>query len=175
MENQLFVRLAEKDDLPRIEQVIAQARARIGALGIDQWQDGSPSMATVEKDLEKRQGYALVLGDTVCGYFALLTEEEPAYDQIAETWEGAKENSVTIHRVAVCDDVQGKGMGRAMMLEAEVIAKAFDRRFIRIDTHEGNRVMRAFLAKLGYVYRGEVFYADIVSPTKTRLCFEKKL
>ena len=66
-------------------------------------------------------------------------------------------------------------MGRAMMLEAEAIAKAFDKHFIRIDTHEGNRVMRAFLGKLGYVYRGEVFYADIVSPTKTRLCFEKTL
>ena len=175
MENQVFVRPAKESDLPRIQQVIAQARARIASLGIDQWQDGSPSMETVGNDLKVGQGYVLVSGETVCGYFALLTQEEPAYDQIADAWLGEKEKSATIHRVAVCDDVQGKGMGHAMMLEAERIAKELGMSFIRIDTHEGNRVMRAFLGKLGYVYRGEVFYADIKSPTKTRLCFEKAL
>lgn len=175
MEKQVFVRKAKLSDLPRIAAVIAQARARIAALGIDQWQDGSPSMATVEADLQAEQGFVLVYNDIVCGYFALLTVEEPAYDQIAETWKGAKAVSATIHRVAVCDDVQGKGLGRAMMLDAERIAKELGKAFIRIDTHEGNRVMRAFLGKLGYVYRGDVIYEEIASPTKTRLCFEKAL
>ena len=101
MENQVFVRPAKESDLPRIQQVIAQARARIASLGIDQWQDGSPSMETVGNDLKVGQGYVLVSGETVCGYFALLTQEEPAYDQIADAWLGEKEKSATIHSLAV--------------------------------------------------------------------------
>ena len=78
MQNEnLRIRPATLGMLDRIQEVFAQARAAIAALGIDQWQDGYPTNAHIEADIAAGAGYVLTEKNRVQGYFALLTTPDP--------------------------------------------------------------------------------------------------
>lgn len=168
------VRAAKKEDLDALRRLFSQARARVGALGIDQWQDGYPNDAQLLCDIKDGQGLVFLRGGAVQGYCMVSFEKEDAYDQIDGQWQGASTDAVVVHRVAVSDASVGTGLGGAMMREAEKRATAGGRHFVRIDTHRGNRVMRAFLEHLGYQRRGEVTYARIAGDP-VRVCYEKRV
>ena len=62
--------------------------------------------------------------------------------------------TVRLRQMAVLNDLQGKGIGRAMMQFAENIAR--DRGFKRITMH-ARKSATGFYEKLGYVTTGEEF------------------
>ena len=104
----MSIRKATTADTEGIMAVIEEARRTIAALGIDQWQNGSPNRAMIEEDIALGRSFCAV-GDTaetkapekgakrpetagepadgvtaVWGTFALLTDGEPVYDRIYE-------------------------------------------------------------------------------------------
>lgn len=169
------MRKAQKDDLAALHEVFREARARIAALGIDQWQDGAPTDETILKDIERGLGNAFLQDGRVAGYAMFATKPEETYRQLDGKWEGAEEDSVVIHRVAVADETAGTGLGGGILREAERFCRERGRHFLRIDTHRGNAVMRGFLEHLGYETRGNVTYAHIKTGDPVRVCYEKKL
>ena len=63
-------------------------------------------------------------------------------------------NSVRLRQMAVLNNLQGKGIGRALMIFAENIAR--DRGFKKITMH-ARKTATGFYEKLGYEVRGEEF------------------
>ena len=167
----LRIRPAVQDDVQYIMPVFAQARAAIAALGIDQWQDGYPTRAHIEKDIEKGYAYVLGSGKAVQGYFAMITEPEPTYACIFDgAWitDGAY---ITVHRVAMSDELRGKGGAADAM--RYVISRALRAGVpsVRIDTHHGNVRMRKFLEKQGFCACGTICLESGAS----RIAYERDL
>ena len=168
------IRRTKKEDITAIMPIFDEARATIAALGIDQWQNGYPSRAVIEKDCDKSQSYC-VLGDSeIVGTFALIDDGEPTYGEIFDgCWltGNGKDHYFAIHRVAI--SVKSRGSGISMQIIDFCAGKARENGKIslRIDTHRGNVVMRRMLEKNGFDYCGIIYLEDGAE----RVAYEKTL
>ena len=64
---------------------------------------------------------------------------------------------IALHRVAVSLSHRGSGVSTAIIEYAESFARILGKRSLRIDTHEGNVVMRRMLEKHGFLPCGTIF------------------
>ena len=159
-------------DTGALMALFEEARGTIAQLGIDQWQDGYPSLEVVDEDIALERSYAVIIDGQLCGTFVLIEDGEPTYDKIYEgAWqtEAQHQDYVAIHRVAVSVAVRGKGISTSIVSYAEAHARALGRTSLRIDTHKGNVVMRRMLEKHGFRYCG-VIYLENGNP---RVVYEK--
>ncbi len=168
-------RRATEADMPRIMRVVREAQAFMATLGIDQWQDGYPSAEILLRDIGLGQLYVVEAEGEVRGIAALQTEREPIYDGIVGAWPcGLDAKCLTVHRLATDDAARGRGVAARMMREAVRLAEEHGCACVRADTHPGNRAMRRFLEKHGFVHCGTVYYPDR-GGTLLRVAYEKKL
>lgn len=162
--------------LEAVMAIIEEARATIAALGIDQWQKGTPNLAMLREDVSLGRSYVVLVGGRVVGTFALITEGEPTYAVVEQgSWSipdvttTGEWSYLALHRVAVAVAYRGTGVSTAILAFAEATACAMGRAALRIDTHEGNLVMRRMLEKHGFVSRG-VIYLENRDP---RIAYER--
>lgn len=156
----MFIRKSKVSDIEALMPIFEEARGTIAKLGINQWQDGYPNSTVINADIEK--GYSYLIqneNDVICGTFALIDDGEPTYDKIYDgSWlTGDNRAYIAIHRVAIAVSSRGKGISTAILAYAEDFAKRMGRKSLRIDTHEGNIVMRRMLEKHGMHYCGIIF------------------
>ncbi|MBQ8341825.1 MAG: GNAT family N-acetyltransferase, partial [Clostridia bacterium] len=158
------IRKTTPPDADAIMTIIEEARRTIAALGIDQWQNGSPNRAMIETDIALGQGYCVEAEGAVIGTFALIENGEPTYDRIDDgawlTADPAADGTVAylaIHRVAISVACRGSGVSTAIMDFAADTARRLGRGSLRIDTHRGNVVMRRMLEKHGFTHCGTIY------------------
>ncbi len=166
------IRKSTAGDTDALLSLFEEARGTIALLGIDQWQNGYPSRPVVEEDLSLGRSYVITLGGEVCATFVLMDHGEPLYDKIENGhWQTGDESRdyVAIHRVAVAVRTRGKGLSTALLDYAAHHARALGRSSLRIDTHEGNVVMRRMLEKHGFVLCG-IIHLENGDP---RVAYEK--
>ncbi len=163
-------RPAQMEDLPGIVSLIAQARAAIAQLGIDQWQDGYPQPELIEEDITLDRARVFEVNGELAGYMVPLTESEPIYDSIQGRWL-SDAPYLTIHRMAIGDGFRGTGLSMRMLSFAEDWARAHNLSSVRLDTHRGNLAMRRLAQKCGYTFCGEVVYETCGDPI--RVAYEK--
>ena len=157
------IRKTREQDVEALIALFDEARGTIAQLGIDQWQNGYPSREVVYDDLAKDRTYVVDVGEEICGTFVLVDDGEPLYDVIENgAWKTGNDSQdyVAIHRVAVSVRMRGKGISTAIVEYAASFARSLDRSSLRIDTHEGNVVMRRMLEKHGFVYCGVIHLAN---------------
>lgn len=147
------IREARPDDLPRILEVIAAARAYMRAGGNTvQWTGGYPSAELLLGDIERGELYVEESDGRVTGCFTFITRPEPTYAEIEGEWPDSRPYG-TIHRLA--SDGSRPGLARRCI--------AFCRGKIprlRADTHEANKTMRHILERAGFRYCGVIRVAD---------------
>jgi len=168
------IRKTDRGDAKALMELFDEARGTIAQLGIDQWQKGYPSQNVVDSDIAEGQSYAVMCDGELCGTFALMNEYEPLYDIIHDgEWKTGNENKnyLAIHRVAVSVKMRGKGISTAIIDYAEQRALSLMRTSLRIDTHEGNVVMRRMLEKHGFLLCGIIHLAN----GDPRVAYEKVL
>lgn len=158
------IRLAESEDLPRIAEIYAGARAFMAANGNPgQWGTNHPSQQQLAQDICSRVLYLLEDGLGIHGVFAFLLGEDPTYRVI---YNGAWHYELpygTIHRVA------GDGSGGIF---SAIVAFARKRcTYLRIDTHTCNQPMRRAIQRAGFQPCGTILTED-GSP---RLAFDWKM
>ncbi|MBQ8111424.1 MAG: GNAT family N-acetyltransferase [Clostridia bacterium] len=164
-------RRAEKGDMSEIMRVVHEAQAFMRGLDIDQWQDGYPDAATLERDIELKQLYVFAQEGRVCAVAALSLLPEPVYDALEGEWLSAKQY-LTVHRMALDDASRGRGLATDMLSQAVRIAGENGCASVRVDTHRGNLAMRRFLEKNGFAYCGIVhYYVKLGDPM--RVAYEK--
>ena len=147
------IRTATMEDLPRIQQLYAGARAFMAASGNPgQWGSRHPARQVVERDIQQGNLYVLEGEKGIRGVFAFLLGEDPTYQRI---YDGAWHHALpygTLHRVA------GDGSGGVL---AAAVAFARQRcTYLRIDTHEQNTPMRRAIERAGFHPCGTILTDD---------------
>jgi GNAT superfamily N-acetyltransferase len=159
------IRTTTPKDIDAVMTVIEEARTTIAALGINQWQNGSPNRVMITEDMALGQGRVVTDDEgAVIGTFALIYTGEPTYKTVYDGgWRTSDLDAdgsiayIAIHRVAVSVAHRGSGISTAIIAYAEEFARILGKSSLRIDTHEGNVVMRRMLEKHGFLPCGTIF------------------
>ena len=165
----MIIRIAEKKDIDRIMQIIADARESIGKLGIDQWQYGYPTRDLIKEDVDLSRGYIVEDDGEVVATFAMLCDGEPTYKKIyCGAWlsEG---KYIALHRIAISSDRRGKGIADEIISFLSDSALKIGAGSIKVDTHTGNMPMRKMLEKHGFEHCGTIYLQD----GQARVAYEK--
>ena len=168
----MVIRQAGEKDLKKIIEIFAEARVTIASLGIDQWQDGYPTREIVEEDLHLGRSYVTETDGKVCATYVLQLGGDSTYDVICGgEWLSGSENRnyLAVHRVAISVCARGRGIAEKLMTYAAEYAKDKGLTSLRIDTHEGNVVMRRMLEKNGFAHCGTIYLLSGAS----RVAYEK--
>ncbi|MCQ2284734.1 MAG: GNAT family N-acetyltransferase [Bacteroidales bacterium] len=152
-------RYARKTDLPAIMTIIHQAKARMKAQHIDQWQDGYPNEESIFNDIAHKQGYVFIIKDEIVAYAAIVFEHDPYYDKIDGQWL-TDMPYVVVHRIAVHDRHTHQGIAKQILNTAEKLANKKDVQSFRIDTHQANHFMRNLIRQHGFTLCGIVQVRD---------------
>ncbi|MES2804645.1 MAG: GNAT family N-acetyltransferase [Bacteroidota bacterium] len=162
-------RKAELSEIVPIWEILQQAIQRRKEDGSNQWQDGYPNPEVIQKDIEKREGFVLVAGETIIGYSAVLINDEPAYEKIEGNWL-TNGDFVVLHRIAISEKYLGKGLAKMILKYIEEFAVSNNIYSIKADTNFDNIAMMKIFESSGYTYCGEVYFRG--SPRKA---YEKVL
>ena len=149
------VRKANFEDINDIISVINAAKEIMRHSGnLHQWDNGYPSEAVIESDIQKNGGFVVENDDKIVGYFAFLPSPDPTYAKIYEgEWLDDKQPYHIIHRIASYPDVHG--------IFNSIMDYCFSHDAnIRIDTHRDNKIMQHNLQKHGFTYCGIIYLAS---------------
>ena len=165
----MVIRKTKETDIQRMMEIVTQAQEYMRLQGINQWQNGYPNEKVFKTDIKNEMSYVLEEDGNVIGTFAFAVMEDPTYKKIYDgEWKSAKEYAV-IHRVAVDNQVKGKGLGGKMVEYAVNECIAQDITSVRIDTHRDNKSMQRMLLKNGFEKRGIIY----LESGEERVAFEK--
>lgn len=149
-----MIRLATFDDLDAIWALRLATTKLLKARKIDQWQHQNPSLKTFENDILKQEFYVYEVNNEILGMIAIKEGIEKTYNIIYEGSWGYDKPYLTIHRLAVKENVLGKHIGEALMRFAETLAIKKKTPYIRIDTYYTNKYALKLFYGLGYILRG---------------------
>ena len=147
---------ATAEDIPRIMEIVRDARDSLRRYNVDQWQGDYPTAEVFRGDIERGECFLLRHGDEVAGFFVLSTRPEPSYDDITDGKWTADMPHCVLHRIAVAAEYRGGEMAEYLIRCAEEQCRAWGRRCIRVDTHRKNKSMQTLLRGCGFRYRGNV-------------------
>jgi len=166
------IRKTTAADLDAVMEILNEARRTIAQLGINQWQDGYPTADVILDDIARDRSRVMVKDGEVIRTFAVLDDGEPTYDTIYDghwlTGDDCR-SYIAVHRVAISVKSRGTGASGELVKYACDTAVKLGMKSVRIDTHEGNVVMRRMLEKNGFVHCG-VIYLENGEP---RVAYEK--
>lgn len=161
-------------DLDAVMEILNEARRTIAQLGINQWQNGYPTADVILDDIARGRSRVMVRDGEVIGTFALLDDGEPTYDRIFDGhWLTGDDSRsyIAVHRVAISVKSRGSGASGELVKYACDTAEQLGMKSVRIDTHEGNVVMRRMLEKNGFVHCGVIYLEN----GDLRVAYEKTI
>lgn len=150
-------RKAEIADIATIWVILKEAILRRKNDGSNQWQDGYPNLAVVEKDIEKGYGHVLLDDENIIGYCAILINDEPAYLKIDGSWL-TNIDFVVFHRVAISTAHLGQNLSKKMIDFIEDYASNLNIKSLKADTNYDNFAMMKILEKSGFKFCGIVYF-----------------
>lgn len=152
----IYIREAVETDLPRIMEIINQAKALLKADGSPQWQNGKPNEDVLTEDINQKHCWVLMVGNEIAGTATLLDTDDPNYAQIDGDWITNGVPYTTIHRIALSADFRGQHLSDFFF--SNLISLSLQKGFstIRIDTHALNQRMQHLIQKNGFKFCGIV-------------------
>ncbi|OKS85185.1 GNAT family N-acetyltransferase [Mucilaginibacter polytrichastri] len=164
------IRPATTADVPAIMQMIAKVVPVMHAAGNYQWGHDYPNPEVFNKDIKIGQLWVADIDGAIAGVTAITTDQDPEYTDAG--WD-ITEQAIVTHRIAVNPDFQGMGIAKALMVQAETVAKDRGIAILRVDTNSENKATQALFPKLGYTYSGEIGLAK--RPGLRFFCYEKRI
>lgn len=161
----MVIRKTTEADLSRIAEIYENAKKFMRESGNpNQWNQGTPNIATARTDMERGVGYVAIEDGEIVATFMFSLDGEPTYDKIYDgEWLNDAPYGV-IHRIAVTE--QGRG------IIGFCINECFARcQNLRIDTHRDNLPMQRALLKHGFQYCGIIYLEN----GDERLAYQKIL
>ena len=168
-------RAATGADIPRILEIVENARESLRRFQVDQWQGEYPAAADFEEDIRLGQCFVLTHGEEIIAFFVLSTEPQENYDAITDGKWSAELPYCTLHRAAAAKEYRGSGAAQALIRCAEEQARIYGLKCIRVDTHRKNKPMQALLRDSGFRYRGNILVSSEPGHDPRRQAFEKIL
>ncbi|OKP92931.1 GCN5 family acetyltransferase [Paenibacillus sp. P32E] len=164
------IRIARKDEIGEIMELISKCVQVMQDGGSDQWNDTYPNREVIGKDIADGTLYVCVDQAAIAGIIVLDNNQAEQYEAI--DWLEVKGPNLIMHRLAVHPEVQGKGIARKLIAFAEEYARSSGYTSIRLDTYAMNNKTLVLYPSLGYERRGEV---DFPGRTANFPVFEKVL
>ncbi len=166
------LRKSTLEDVPRIMEIINDAKALLKSLYIDQWQNGYPNAEQIENDIKNLESFVVVdENNNVLATTMFTLRKEPTY-KIVENGNWLIDENLpygVIHRLAMSKDFRGKGVAKFIFNELHQELKHQNIKSLKIDTHEENIGMQSLIKKMGYQYCGIIY----TNYSAKRLAFEK--
>jgi len=153
----MALRAATESELPVIWAILQQAIEQRRRDGSAQWQNGYPNEQTIRGDLARGHAYVLVEDNEILAYAAVCFGVEPAYAVIDGQWL-TNGRCAVVHRVARSNAARGKGAATRLFELVEALCLENGIHSIKLDTNFDNAPMLHIVAKLNYVYCGEIFF-----------------
>ncbi len=166
-----FFRLATLKDINQIMEAVEDSREILRLQGNGQWQDGYPNKDDFINDINNQNLYVVLDKNDetkIAGVCALTFYEEDYHHLYEGEWLTDLDYMV-MHRVALNKRYAHQGYGDLLFETFLDVAKLKGYHSLRIDTHEGNAVMRHLITKFDFEFCGRV----ILPPNKDRMVFEK--
>lgn len=155
---EFLFRQAEAIDLTEIMAIISQAVSRMMEEGKQQWDTAYPTSRHIAEDIGSGDAYVIVHERKVVAYGAVVFTGEPAYDSLQGRWLSEGRSYVVVHRMAVAQSMQGRGLGVKFLKYVEELAKSRRVCSFRIDTNFDNFPMLHILEKCGFAYCGDIWF-----------------
>lgn len=137
--------------LPEVLDITKRVIPIMQSKGNLQWSDKYPNKEIFLEDI--RCGNLIGLfneEDTLCGFYALVNEEENEYESIEWNYQSEPNSVGVIHRVAIDPTQQGRGYSHALLQNAAQVAKNRHLTLLRTDTNEKNDIVNALLCSEGF-------------------------
>lgn len=166
----MTIRLAETADIAGIMQLVRKVVPLMQAAGNFQWGNDYPNPEVFKQDIALAQLWVAEIDQQIVGVSAITTDQDPEY---ADAGWDITEKAIVTHRLAVDLDLQGKGIARALMQQAETVAQSRNISILRVDTNSENKATQALFPKLGYTFSGEITLAK--RPGLRFFCYQKLL
>ena len=129
-------------------KIIEDGRKFLKEQGVNQWQHESPGRDEIINDINEGISYIYEKSDEIVAT-AMLTTLNEDYKNHPTFW---SENSsyLAIHRLATAKKSCHQGIAREFMKAIYLFTKSQNIKFLRIDTHLDNEIMRKFLSRFGF-------------------------
>ena len=151
-------------------KIINEAKAFLKNNKVDQWQNGYPNEEVILKDIRNNISYVLEDTGEIIGTTSLSFDVEETYNNIYEGKWISNGKYAVIHRIAVSNNINRKGIGTEIIKKSEEICLSKGIKNIKIDTHEDNLIMQKLLEKNSFKYCGVIYLLD----GSKRIAFEKE-
>ena len=160
------------DQLNRIVNLYSIVKCWLVENNITQWPKDYPDMEVLKNDLIKGDYYGLIIKDKLAGVIVINTKIDRRYFDILNWKTNINNESLTVHRLAVCPNFQGKGIASLLMDFAETQGKENGFKSLVLDTFSENKKNIRFYEKRGYKKVGQIEFNHTKIPFT---CFEKIL
>jgi GNAT superfamily N-acetyltransferase len=166
----MTIRLAEMEDVAGAMAVVRRVVPGMRAVGNLQWDDRYPNEGVFAEDVARGQLWVAEVGGAIAGVAAITTDQAPEYAEVG--WD-LSESAIVVHRLAVDPAYRGAGIAKALMEQAEAVARERGIAVLRVDTNTRNEVTQRLFPRLGYGLAGEIGLE--FRPGLRFLCYEKRL
>ena len=166
----MTIRLATPADIPALLNLLRHVVPQMQASGNFQWDDTYPNATVFSNDIAKEQLWVADIDGQLAGVSAITSDQEPEYAQVG--WD-VNEPAIVTHRLAVDPEFRGQGVGKALLQQAEIVARERGIFRLRIDTNTHNLVTQKLFPTAGYVFTGEIGLG--FRPGLRFFCYEKRL
>lgn len=165
-----MIRRTTLSDIASVMEVIADAQQRLRVAGVDQWQDGYPTVEIIRDDISRGESFVYTIDNQIIATAVISFAGEPTYATIYGSW---IDNApyVVIHRLAVRAGYERQGLALKMFDFAHNIATQRGITSARVDTHQDNIAMRNLLTLQGYILCGEI----VLQSGAKRIAYQKRL
>lgn len=162
----IYSRKASLGDLDQIMTIIAAAKKFLKKNNSPQWQSGYPNAQTIKTDIEKGEGYLLIIGSEIAGYAAVITGQDPNYRKIDGSWQNDTAPYSTIHRICLSNHFRGLHLASYFLANLISLKLAAGIHNFRIDTYKLNQPMQHLATSFGFAKRGIIQVVDPIDPDR---------
>lgn len=161
--------MANRSDFPYVLSLYAGAVRKMREMGIDQWDELYPDRDLLLQDIERREMLLAESGGELVSAFVVNEEQSPEYKEV--DWHICRVDPPgVIHRLCVCAQAQGKGLGKRTLEAAEQRARTLGYHAIRLDSFTENPSANKLYQSAGYQKAGTVRFRKGIF-----ICYEKLL
>jgi len=149
-------RLATIQDIKKIEKLFESCVSEMRNNGIEQWDEIYPAKGDFYEDILEYGMYVGCLKEEIVAAYTINQEFDEAYFGQEIDWKIPFEDSLTIHRLCVSPKMQGKGIGKRTLEDAELRIKGMGYRCVKLDAFSLNPIALSIYSKKGYKRMGSV-------------------
>jgi len=157
---QLAIAAAARADLDAVMGLLREARSWHQEQGVEAWREFD--LARIAADIDAGRVYIAHGTAGVCGTVTLMESD-------VGVWAEEQGDAIYVHKLAVSRSLAGRGIGTEVLRWARDAARQKGRRWLRLDTWDGNRKMRDYYERQGFRHvRDQYFAPDSPLPADYR-------